>query len=231
MRHSPHIPLVLALGALAACADPAVSPTVLLAPQSAATSSAAAPSRTESVDHVLFFVRGNADPTSPMLTLGSNPATLLWTSRRNSQTHLGMPLIAPDGHQLTLGEWLTPTGRAATKCIATGTHTVLHFSNLIPNGTYTVWQLVFFSPGFVGNPITNRKSIGPLGPSDGSGNAFQASSSGEGQLSVLTPGTCALDEFEVHYVIGYHSDGMTYGPTPGPGGTFAEQAGVRFSMR
>ena len=39
MRHSPHIPLVLALGALTACADSAVPPTALLAPHSIATSS------------------------------------------------------------------------------------------------------------------------------------------------------------------------------------------------
>ena len=240
MRHAPHLPLVLALGAFAACADSAGPPTALRAPQSIATSSSAAPARTESVDPVLFFVRGSAVTTSPMLSISSPPGTLLWT-RRRGPTGLGMPVIAPDGHQLSLGEWITPTGRAADKCIESGTHTVLHFSDLIPNATYTVWQLVFRAPGFVGNPMINLIGLGALGPNDGSGNSFRTSSSGEGELSAVTPagalsafgsiGACALDHFEVHYVAGYHIDGMTYGATPGPSGSFAEQAGVRFQMR
>ena len=240
MRHSPHIPLVLALGALTACADSAVPPTALLAPHSIATSSAAAPLRTQSVQPVLFAVRGSANPASPMLSLSSPPGTLLFTASPNPTTGLGMPVFAPDGHQLTLGEWITPSGRAAIKCIPSGTHTVLHFSHLVPNGTYTVWQLVFMSPGFVGNPEINLIALGALGPNDGSANSFRASSSGEGELSAVTPGgnlsifgaiaACATDEFEVHYLAAYHIDGLTHGPTPGPDGTFAEDAGIIFRM-
>jgi hypothetical protein len=180
---------------------------------------------------VLFFVKGGP-PTFPSLTTSSDPNTLLW-ERRALQ-----PVIAPDGHQVDLGEWLAASGRASAKCIDGGTHTVLHYSGLLPNATYTVWQLVFKAPGFQGNPIDNRIGLGALGPNDGSANVFRTSASGEGELSAMTPagplsiqgsiGACALDAYEVHYVAAYHFDGLTHGGVPGPNGTFAEQIGFMF---
>ena len=115
---------------------------------------------------------------------------------------------------------------------------MLHFSHLLPNATYTVWQLAFKAPGFQNDPNTNLIGLGALGPNDGSANAFHTSASGEGDLSAMTPpgplslfgvmGACALDEVEVQYVAAYHFDGRTYGGTPGPDGTFAEQVGFDF---
>ena len=96
------------------------------------------------------------------------------------------------------------------------------------------WQFVFSAPN------TPPAGVGALGPGDGSANSFRASSSGEGELTVVTPGgnlgifgsihACALDEFEVHYLAAYHIDGMTHGRFPGPDGTVAEDAGIRFHM-
>ena len=232
MRQPPSLLLFVVVSAGLACADtPSAPPGTLAAPGAASASLAAAPARTSTVDHVLFFVRGGP-PMFPALSLSSPASTLLW-DRRGHQ-----PVIAPDGHQVTLGEWITPTGRASVKCIEGGTHTVLHYSDLLPNATYTVWQLAFASPGFQGSPGANLIAIGALGPNDGSGNVFHTSAAGEGELSAVTPagplsimgslGACALDEFEVHYVAAYHFDGQTWGRFPGPAGTFAEQAGVRF---
>src|SRR5262249_5462256 len=190
----------------------------------------AAPDRT-SFDNVLFFVRGGA-PTFPKLTKMSSPSTLLFESRANQ------PIIAPDGHQVTLGEWLSASRRASMKCVEGGTPGVVDFSDRLPNATYTAWQLTFKSPGFQGNPVDNRIGLGALGPSDGSENVFHTSASGEGELSVMTPagplsiqgsvGACGLDEFELHVVAAYHIDGQSHGGTPGPAGTFVEQIGFRF---
>lgn len=235
MRHPTILPMLFALSAVAACADAGSSPTTALAPPGGTAASLSdAPVRTSAIDHVLFFVR-SGPPAFAAVTMASPASTLLWDGRGH------MPVIAPDGHQVTLGEWLTPTGRVSVKCINGGTHTVLHFSDLLPNATYTVWQLAFKSPGFQGNPVDNRIALGALGPNDGSGNVFHTSASGEGQLSAVTPagplsiqgsmGACALDQFEVHYVAAYHFDGRTWGGTPGPNGTFAEQVGARFQGR
>ncbi len=130
------------------------------------------------------------------------------------------PLLAPDGQQVTLGELKAATGRASLKCINAGTHSVLHYSNLLPMGTYSVWLLLpnpTPPPGILG--------VGVLGPTDQIRNSFIASASGEGQISLITPeqmlsvigsvGPCFLDGLaEIHLV--YHSDGQTHGPTPGP---------------
>lgn len=237
MRHPTTLPVLLALSVATACADTATSRTTGLLPQRGVSAAVmAAPDRSTSFDHVLFFVRGKLPvATAPMLTIASDGETLLWEIRGSQ------PVTAPDGHQVNLGEWLTASGRASVKCINGGTHVVLHFSGLLPNATYTVWQLAFKAPGFQGNPVTNRIALGALGPSDGTGNVFQSSASGEGELSTVTPagplsiqgsmGACALDQFEFHYVAAYHLDGMTHGGVPGPNGTFAEQIGFRFDGR
>src|SRR5215813_12134940 len=92
-----------------------------------------------------------------------------------------VPLLAPDGHQLTLGEYEAASGRAAVKCINAGTHSVLHYSGLIPNATYSVWLAL---PNPMPPPrLLGGSTIGPVTPA----NFFTASEGGAGQLSVITP--------------------------------------------
>jgi hypothetical protein len=90
-------------------------------------------------------------------------------------------------------------------------------------------------PGPVGPfPFGNLVGIGSLGAIDGSENTFQASASGEGQLTVrmaprpisLTPPPpflanrpyvvegCLLDEVEFQLSAVYQFDGMSHGPSP-----------------
>ena len=151
------------------------------------------------------------------------------------------PILAPDGHHVTLGEFDQVTGTAEVKCLASGTQVKLHLSNLIPQGVYTIWSLTFQSPGFDGTlaSFVNLTGVGALGSIDGSSNTFKASASGEGQITGIIPagnlsvfgsiGQCILtDEFEVHFVGVYHIDGMTYGPMPGPDGTLIEHFGFIF---
>jgi hypothetical protein len=170
----------------------------------------------------------------------ASPDTLLYFSRRCQAGDPLAPILAPDGHQVTWGEWTDVDGQAAVKCVKQGSHIVVHFSGLIPNGQYTTWIVAFDSPGFDGSTLANAFTFGPLGLQDGSQNGFVASGSGEGQISaILPPGPmfiihnrdfdgCLTDEFEFHVAIVYHADGLTHGSTPGPVCTWAIQRAVVF---
>jgi hypothetical protein len=142
---------------------------------------------------------------------------------RNGMMVFCDPVVAPDGHQLTLGEFKAARVRSWQRCTGEcskpGTHTVLHFTGLVPKGTYTVWLFVKNGAGAV-------TAVGALGTTMPIENSFTANEAGEGRLSVITPAenlsanmgpvdSCFLDSpFELHLV--YHIDGNTYGPVPGP---------------
>jgi hypothetical protein len=170
----------------------------------------------------------------------ATPDTLLYFSRHCQAGDPLAPIIAPDGHHVTWGEWSDVEGGAAVKCINQGSHVVAHFSGLIPNGQYSAWIVAFDSPGFNGTTLANAFTFGPLGLQDGSQNAFVADDNGEGQISgTLPPGPmsiihtrpfdgCLTDELEFHVAIAYHGDGLTHGPTPGPVCTWAVQRAVVF---
>jgi hypothetical protein len=164
-------------------------------------------------------------------------------------SHANTVLYAPDGHQLTWGEYKNVQARAEAQCQGDGTHVVIHLSGLIPKGTYTIWTLVFTGPFPAGPidgkpfPFGNLAGIGPLGTSDGSENSFQASDSGEGEITAFMAPTalasgppfapyydltgCLLNEVEFHLVGVYHSDGMTYGSGPG----YIHHAEVQFGIQ
>src|SRR5215831_9417033 len=194
-----------------------VIPVILLAPLAA---NAEAPT---GKDLTLFFmhVRGGTcdliDPTVGMITM-TTPANTLLFNRNDNGPITCTPVLAPDGHQLTLGEFTTVKGTATVKCTNKGTHSVLHLSGLQPKGVYTAW-LIFADPSGM------LLGAGVLGTSNPIENYFTASASGEGQLVVTTPaqnlsilgavGACWLDvPAEVHLVL--HSDNQTHGPEPGP---------------
>jgi hypothetical protein len=133
------------------------------------------------------------------------------------------PVYHPDQiTQLTLGEFKANRARAwltCKKCSTPGTRSVLHFTGLVPNGTYTVWL-------FVKNGSGGFSAIGALGRTMPIENFFKADEHGVGRLDVTTPAenlsatmtpvdSCFLDTpFELHLV--YHTDNMTYGAGPGP---------------
>src|SRR4051794_2178443 len=87
-------------------------------------SSSGAPHKID-ITHVYLFVEdANMQPPT-----GDN--TLLFDNRGHT------PIMALDGHQVTLGEYNKASGWADVKCINEGTHTVFHMQGLIPNGVYT----------------------------------------------------------------------------------------------
>ncbi len=155
----------------------------------------------------------------------SNENTLLW----NTVGHV--PILAPDGHQITLGEFNKVSGYAKVKCINAGTHVDIHLKGLIPNGVYTIWVVTFKSPGFDGT-LANVIGVGALGPVDGSKNSFTASAAGTASLSEIMPagvmsefgsvGSCLSSEYEVQLWGAYHIDGLTHGRSPGDESTWVQ---------
>ncbi len=83
-----------------------------------------------------------ATPMAGMITPNTPPETLLFNVVAPPGSPTCPPVLAPDGHQITLGEFRQADGRVIVKCINTGTLSVVHFSGLIPGGTYSVWQFI-----------------------------------------------------------------------------------------
>ena len=178
---------------------------------------------TDQVTAVPFFVQTEGNE------LPSENDQLLYEVRKN------LPVLAPDGHHLTWGEFNKVTGTCQVECTEAGVKTTLELSGLIPDGVYTIWNVVFDSPGM--DPAQEMLSIdgvGAAGIGDGSDNSFVASSEGKAEITINSPGgtlsmmgtmgNCPLtDNFEWHVVGSYHMDGKTYGPDLGPDGTVAEQ--------
>src|SRR5437867_12054996 len=190
---------------LAGATRPEMSNDLRSATEARLGSSEAAPVRNSQVVHVPFFILDAAGGTP---TGGS---TLLFESRAHN------PILAPDGHQVTLAEFNAVQDQASFKCVHKGTHVVQELTGLIPNGVYSIKLLTFKAPGFDGT-FRNLIGLGALGSSDGSHSSFVAQADGSGSISAITSGgalsvfgsiaDCALtEEFEVHVVGVYHIDG------------------------
>src|SRR5205085_3645261 len=121
----------------------------------------AAPVRNRQIVHVPFFIQ---DASGGTPTAGS---ALLFESRAHN------PILAPDGHQITLDEFNSVEGQASVKCVRKGTHIVLELSGLIPGGLYSTKLLTFKAPGFDGT-FTNLIGLGTLGSGDGDHSSFVA---------------------------------------------------------
>ncbi len=192
------------------------------------------PPATASSDQIVivpFFIaddQGNTptDPDTPLF------------ERRGQQ-----PIMAPDGHQITLKEFSTATGNISVACMEEGTKVTLNLKGLIPNGVYTIWNVTFKAPGL--DPTVadfNQIGQGAIGPTNGTDSDFIASAEGDGQISATTPAgqlsmfgniaACPLtEEVEWHVVGAYHIDGKTHGPSLGPDGTAVEQFGFVFKQK
>ncbi len=160
--------------------------------------------------------------------LPSDPSTPLFEHHSKK----GNPVLAPDGHQVTLAEINAVRGSATAECVKEGTRVTLQLTGLIPNGVYTTWADIYKAPGLLlFGDFANSLGIGASGATDGSDNFFKASAKGEASLSSIIPagplswvgkiGACALDEYEFRIWGAYHIDGKTYGTVPGPEDTWA----------
>lgn len=166
----------------------------------------------------------------------ADPATLLYYRRT------GLPVLAPDEHHVTAGEFIAAEGTAEAKCLDPGTQVKIHLSGLIPKAVYRIWILTFKEPGFnptLPNPFVNITGEGSLGPNDRSRNTFRASASGKGTIVRFIPEgefsefgiaeDCLLtDVFEWHIVGAFQQPDQPHGPDVGPPESFPLSAVEQF---
>ena len=186
------------------------------ASQDASMEKSAAPMRTTEVVHFEDFIQDyNFQPLV-------NDTSLVFEAVAHN------PVTAPDGHQVTFAEINAVTGRASIKCVNAGTHVVLNMHGLIPSGVYSFFVTTFQSPGFTPT-FEFMTADGVIGAIDGSQSTITADANGDGSISAIVRagplsefgsiGPCLTGEFQVFFTAGYHIDGMSHGPVPGPPGT------------
>jgi hypothetical protein len=198
----------------------------------------AQPVRNSSLIDVLTFVR---DAQGNIPTAADTP---LYEGR------FSRPILAPDGHQVTLAQYTSVKGSVSVNCVNRGSRVHVSLTGLIPNGVYTFWVVPFKSPGFdplmpltdPSNPnvLMNQIGEGALGAPDGSTSSFSANSNGKAGVSIVQPagtlsefgsvGPCLMDEFQFMLVGVYHIDGQTYGTTPGFEHGTVEQFAFNFTQ-
>ena len=115
---------------------------------------------------------------------------------------------------MTLGDFIAATGTGTYEC-DDGIGTVeVSFDNLVPDGVYTMWYSLIPRP--VLDPFVVLSM--PLGARDGSQSPFTADRDGHADYSARFTPCLQLGGLQVDAVIdiAWHSDGNTYGATPGP---------------
>jgi len=179
-----------------------------------------------------FYVLAPKDPMKEVRNADGGVPTgddLLYTPVNVSDpTGPNNPIVAPDGHHISLTEWVTVTGSATVSCDGGITKYSLEFTNLIPNGVYTIWNAILNKHLEPTQGIDFSEDISGMGAlGDGESNIVIASETGEGAIEVsVMPGFMTM--FGSHppcgianspgliLVMNYHIDGQTYGDYPGP---------------
>ncbi|TQO38815.1 hypothetical protein GQ41_3479 [Arenibacter algicola] len=126
------------------------------------------------------------------------------------------PIIAPDGHQITLSEFQTAKGKMLVHCNGDSSNLEISLEGMIPNGTYTFWLAYLNKTRSVGEQIDFMNDFvnfnnPPIGPDTGTENIAVAD--GNGVLKVtLEHGSCILtDEAALVIPVLYHINGKTFG--------------------
>ncbi len=128
----------------------------------------------------------------------------------------GGPYAMGRALDVTLREWLDAEGTGSYWC-EDGTATVkASFENLVPNGLYTVWYVIRPDPPT--NPFTGLLS--PMGKRDGTQGVFTADKLGRANFEAVFEPCLEMSGLRTLTVVGiaWHSDGKTYGFSPGPFG-------------
>jgi hypothetical protein len=165
----------------------------------------------------ILFRSGLSDVHGNRPNASTDPSTLLYKAVN------GQPLLAPDGHQLTWGEWIEPlrtdTSRVSVKCVDKGTHVVIEATGLIPNALYSAWLFAQATP-------TSMFAVGTLRSVLPGDNSFVTDETGAGSFNAIVPAgplsiqgevsDCLLTSSTFIIQLDYHSDGRLYGGVPGP---------------
>ncbi|MBI3026743.1 PKD domain-containing protein [Candidatus Woesearchaeota archaeon] len=129
------------------------------------------------------------------------------------QNPLG-PFEKGKGLGFTLQQWLAASGIGIYSVDGQNAELELSLKNLVPNGIYTVWcSSSSFPPNF---SVVDK----PCGAEDGSENSLKADEKGNGQFSLKVKALeQSTKEKATIIALAYHSDGKTYGSSPGDFGT------------
>ena len=115
---------------------------------------------------------------------------------------------------ITLGQWLSATGRGKYTCQDGEARLTLEFVGLVPNGVYTLWHDFMAWPPT--EPFTGTYDL-PIGARDGTQSVFRATAGGS--ATVLRQFKPCLQLSGEHLLsdlsIAWHSDGETHGSVPG----------------
>jgi hypothetical protein len=169
-------------------------------------------------------------PLNPLVDANGNPATDQATPLYSSLQNPREAVLAPDGHHITLAEWLEVGGVGQITRTPQGTQLRLELTGLVPNGVYTTWSFLFTDRPFNFAPIINTPQsvgMGAVGAIDGSESILRADAKGAATyVATIRPGPLSikgeapswiLNGFSSYAVVGvYNIDGQTYGRVPGP---------------
>lgn len=165
-----------------------------------------------------------------IVDVGGNTPTDPSTPLYKKNTDPPFPVLAPDGHHVTLEEFLKADGEGTITRTPQGTELRMELTGLIANGVYSGWGFHFTDPPFNFDEFPNfgaSANKGATGVNDGSTGRFDADDNGDATYVVMLPPgplsqageapAYALDGFSSFAVGGvYHIDGETHGPVPAP---------------
>ncbi len=116
---------------------------------------------------------------------------------------------------VTLGQWFAAKGKGKYTCTNGQGHLRVDFTDLVPNGTYTMWHDFFAWPPT--EPFTGTYDL-PLGARDGSESVFKTDAKGHAVVERSFKPCLQLtgEHLMAELAIAWHSDGKTYGHLPGP---------------
>ena len=152
--------------------------------------------------------KGERDLSKPLF------ATMLPVKHAPFDADAVGPWVRGEPLGLTLGEWLSAEGTGSYSCVDGHGRLEVDFSNLAPNGVYTLWHYFLAWPPT--DPFIDSYDL-PVGARDGSESVFKAAA--DGSAKVVREFKPCLQLTGEHLVSGlaiaWHSDRQTYGPLPG----------------
>ncbi len=125
------------------------------------------------------------------------------------------PILAPDGHTVTLFEFNRAKGSIMATCDGSMTRVDMALEGLIPNGTYTVWLAFLKTKKTVGQAIEFNDWVyatkPPLGTPSGTENVLIADAEGKIKVTKAHSSCILTDEAALVIPVIYHINGMTFG--------------------
>ncbi len=178
------------------------------------------------VEQDVFVARGGSDDVFRVTTEDQAnylSDTVFATTSGLHHDPVNMAAVGPypKGRDLgfTLGEWLGASGSGKYSCNDGAGSLSASFSNLVPDGVYTMWSWYVAIP--FPEPFATYDL--PFGSRDGAESVFTADSSGnatyDGNIGTCLQGSGS--QVAEGLAIAYHSDGNTYGSHMGPAGEIA----------